>query len=75
MLSLGSSKIWEDAMEQLTGGSIMSSQSLFNYFEPLYEFLKAENEKNGEVIGWPEYSWEPDTNGWLLMSLLVATKL
>ena len=75
MLSLGSSKIWEDAMEQLTGGRIMSSQSLFNYFEPLYEFLKAENEKNGEVIGWPEYSWEPDTNGWLLMSFLVATLL
>jgi len=75
MLSLGSSKIWEDAMEQLTGARIMSSKSLFNYFEPLYEFLKAENEKNGEVIGWPEYSWEPDMDDYSASSTLSASIL
>ena len=61
MLKLGSSVTWEDALEQLTGTRKMSSASLVRYFKPLLEYLEEENKKNGETIGWPQYSWEPPT--------------
>jgi peptidyl-dipeptidase A len=62
MLKLGSSVKWEDALEQVTGSRKMSSGSLVRYFKPLLDYLAEENEKNGEVIGWPEYSWQPPTD-------------
>lgn len=37
----------------------MSADALMRYFEPLMQWLVKENEKNGEVLGWPEYSWTP----------------
>ena len=61
MLKLGSSVLWEDALEQVTGTRKMSSQSLVTYFKPLLDYLEQENTKNKEVIGWPDYSWEPPT--------------
>ncbi|XP_078487135.1 angiotensin-converting enzyme-like [Ciona intestinalis] len=62
MLRLGSSVTWEDALEQITGSREMTSASLVNYFTPLLDFLKEENKKNNDVVGWPDYSWEPPTN-------------
>uniref|UniRef100_H2YVV0 Angiotensin-converting enzyme n=1 Tax=Ciona savignyi TaxID=51511 RepID=H2YVV0_CIOSA len=62
MLQLGSSVKWEDALEQITGSREMTSSSLVTYFQPLLTFLKTENAKNGDVVGWPEYSWQPPTN-------------
>ena len=59
MLKLGSSVIWEEALEKLTGSREMSSSSLVKYFQPLLDFLEEENTKNNEVIGWPDYSWQP----------------
>ena len=61
MLKLGSSLTWPNALEIMTGSSEMSSKSLINYFDPLLQFLREENEKNEESIGWPEYSWQPPT--------------
>lgn len=49
---MGSSKPWPDAMEVLTGQRNMDASGLLEYFQPLYEWLKAENERTGEFIGW-----------------------
>ncbi|XP_072939892.1 angiotensin-converting enzyme-like isoform X1 [Epargyreus clarus] len=56
MLQMGSSKPWPDAMEVLTGQRKMDASGVLEYFQPLNDWLKAENEKNGEFIG-----WEPST--------------
>ncbi|XP_065220101.1 angiotensin-converting enzyme-like isoform X2 [Planococcus citri] len=52
MLRLGSSKPWPDAMQILTGQRIMDAGPLLRYFAPIYEWLKEENKKSGEYIGW-----------------------
>lgn len=56
MLQLGSSKPWPDAMEAITGQRFMDASGVLEYFQPLYDWLKAENERNGEFVG-----WEPST--------------
>uniref|UniRef100_A0A8C8B8Z7 Angiotensin-converting enzyme n=1 Tax=Otus sunia TaxID=257818 RepID=A0A8C8B8Z7_9STRI len=60
-LKLGFSKPWPEAMELITKQPNMSADALMSYFEPLMTWLVKENEKNGEVLGWPEYSWTPYT--------------
>ncbi|CAG9795380.1 unnamed protein product [Diatraea saccharalis] len=52
MLQLGSSKPWPEAMEMLTGQRNMDASGVLEYFQPLYDWLKAENERTGEFIGW-----------------------
>ncbi|XP_073942648.1 angiotensin-converting enzyme-like isoform X2 [Choristoneura fumiferana] len=52
MLQLGSSRSWPDAMEELTGQRDMDASGVIEYFQPLYQWLKAENERTGEFIGW-----------------------
>ncbi|PNF19925.1 hypothetical protein B7P43_G11508 [Cryptotermes secundus] len=42
-LSIGSSRHWTEALQILTGESKMNGSALLEYFQPLYEFLKAEN--------------------------------
>lgn len=54
MLALGSSRPWPDAMEQITGQREMDASAILEYFQPLYDWLKAENAKTGELIGWQE---------------------
>lgn len=60
-LKLGFSKPWPEAMQLITGQPNMSAEALMSYFEPLMTWLEKENEKNREVLGWPEYSWTPYT--------------
>ncbi|XP_014283834.1 angiotensin-converting enzyme isoform X2 [Halyomorpha halys] len=52
MLKLGSSKPWPEAMEILTGQRKMDGTALLQFFQPLHDWLKAQNEKSGEKIGW-----------------------
>lgn len=52
MLKLGASKPWTEAMELLTGQRNMDAGPLLTYFSPLYEWLRNENKKTGEYIGW-----------------------
>jgi len=52
MLQLGASKPWPEAMELVTGQPEMDAGALREYFAPLEEWLKAENERTGETIGW-----------------------
>lgn len=52
MLRMGASKPWPDAMEALTGQRKMDASAIMQYFEPLYNWLKEENKRNGEEVGW-----------------------
>ncbi|KAJ8733528.1 hypothetical protein PYW08_001826 [Mythimna loreyi] len=56
MLQMGSSRPWSDAMEVLTGQRSMDASGVLEYFAPLHDWLKAENERTGEFVG-----WEPST--------------
>ncbi|KAM3956774.1 angiotensin-converting enzyme-like isoform 2-T2 [Aphomia sociella] len=58
MLQMGSSKPWPDAMEALTGQRNMDASGVLEYFEPLYKWLKTENERTGEYIGWEQSNIE-----------------
>ena len=39
-------------MEALTGGREMDASAIREYFSPLEQWLKEDNEKHGEFIGW-----------------------
>lgn len=54
MLKLGSSKPWPDAMEILTGQRKMDAKPLLRYFAPIHQWLKDENRRTGEYIGWED---------------------
>lgn len=52
MLKLGSSQPWQHAMEKLTGQRKMDVGPLIEYFSPLLEWLKVQNQN--ESGGWME---------------------
>lgn len=52
MLQLGCSEPWPIAMEILTGQKNMDAGPLLRYFAPIYEWLKEENNRTGEYVGW-----------------------
>ena len=45
-LKLGLSKHWSVALEKITGETEISGDAVIEYFKPLYDYLKAENEKD-----------------------------
>ena len=78
MLKLGSSKPWPDALEALSGTRKMSADALLEYFQPLMDWLKEENQKNGVTIGWQEECPEgfvPDNSSQFLVSHLLLLLL
>ncbi|MFT3696879.1 MAG: M2 family metallopeptidase [Kofleriaceae bacterium] len=50
MLSLGASKPWQDALEQLTGTREMDATAILEYFAPLQKWLLEQNK--GQDCGW-----------------------
>lgn len=50
MLKLGASKPWPEALAALTGGKQMDASAITEYFAPLLEYLKTQNE--GQSCGW-----------------------
>ncbi len=50
MLSLGASKPWQDALEQLTGQREMDATAILEYFAPLQKWLEDQNK--GQDCGW-----------------------
>ena len=52
MMALGSSEHWTVALQAISGTSEMSALPLVEYFQPLLDWLEAENE--GEAIGWED---------------------
>ena len=51
-MSLGKTKPWQDAMKIMTGQRNMDAGPLLEYFRPLQDWLKKENE--GKDVGWDE---------------------
>jgi len=52
MLELGSSKPWPDAMEVITGQRQMDAGPLLEYFQPLHDWLRQQNE--GQEVTWDD---------------------
>jgi peptidyl-dipeptidase A len=50
MLAQGSSKPWQDTMQELTGGRDMDASAIIDYFKPLEAWLEKQNE--GQTCGW-----------------------
>ncbi len=50
MLSLGASKPWQDALEELTGQRDMDASAILEYFAPLQKWLEEQNK--GQQCGW-----------------------
>ncbi len=50
MLSKGSSQPWQTTMKELTGGEKMDGSAVLEYFAPLQDWLKQQNE--GQSCGW-----------------------
>uniref|UniRef100_A0A4W4GRH0 Angiotensin-converting enzyme n=2 Tax=Electrophorus electricus TaxID=8005 RepID=A0A4W4GRH0_ELEEL len=63
VMKLGFSKPWPEAMMMITGQPNMSVQPLMEYFQPLTHWLEKENQRNGDILGWPDYDWMPPTSG------------
>ncbi|XP_039089862.1 angiotensin-converting enzyme 2 isoform X1 [Hyaena hyaena] len=56
MLSLGKSKPWTFALEQVVGAKNMDVTPLLNYFQPLLTWLKEQNRNS--FVGW-NTDWSP----------------
>uniref|UniRef100_A0A5F9D9P8 Angiotensin-converting enzyme n=1 Tax=Oryctolagus cuniculus TaxID=9986 RepID=A0A5F9D9P8_RABIT len=60
-MKLGYSKPWPEAMKVITGQPNMSASAMMNYFKPLMDWLLTENGRHGEKLGWPQYTWTPNS--------------
>lgn len=49
---MGQSKPWPEALRVLTGKEKMNANSVIRYFRPLLTWLKNENRRLGNKIGW-----------------------
>ncbi|XP_044936818.1 angiotensin-converting enzyme isoform X1 [Mustela putorius furo] len=58
-LRAGSSRPWQEVLKEAIGTDTLDAQPLLDYFQPVYRWLQEQNERNGEVLGWPEYQWRP----------------
>nr|XP_003472155.2 angiotensin-converting enzyme-like protein Ace3 [Cavia porcellus] len=75
-LKLGSSKPWPEVLKELTGQANMSTSALMTYFKPLLNWLVIENVRQGEILGWPDYTCpcsERTTNKVVLLDLQMKT--
>ncbi|KAJ8384193.1 hypothetical protein AAFF_G00207410 [Aldrovandia affinis] len=61
VMKLGFSKPWPEAMAMITGQPHMSALPLMEYFKPLSDWLREENTKNQEELGWSDYDWKPQS--------------
>ena len=51
-MRLGKSVPWPDALEAITGQRRMDASALREYFRPLETWLREENARTGEAVGW-----------------------
>uniref|UniRef100_A0A8C4RH50 Angiotensin-converting enzyme n=1 Tax=Erpetoichthys calabaricus TaxID=27687 RepID=A0A8C4RH50_ERPCA len=58
MLELGKSKPWTEALQRITGETRMNATALLDYFRPLEDWLKKDNELNNRYVGW-DPQWTP----------------
>ncbi|XP_072270719.1 angiotensin-converting enzyme [Pyxicephalus adspersus] len=58
-LRAGSSRTWQEVLKDMTGSDKMDVGPLLEYFEPVTTWLKEQNTKNNETLGWPDFGWRP----------------
>lgn len=51
-MNLGSSKSLKETLAPILGENKIDSRALLKYFEPLTNWLKKDNERTGEYVGW-----------------------
>ncbi|KAM5213261.1 angiotensin-converting enzyme-like protein Ace3 isoform 3-T3 [Hipposideros larvatus] len=56
VLKQGASKPWPEILQNITGKTKMSAEALKTYFKPLMNWLVTENVRQGEILGWPDFS-------------------
>ncbi|XP_062072101.1 angiotensin-converting enzyme [Lepus europaeus] len=59
LLQAGCSRPWQEVLKDMVGSDALDAQALLDYFQPVTQWLQEQNERNGEVLGWPEYQWRP----------------
>jgi len=52
LLGLGSSKPWEDILEEFAGVRTFSAKSCLKYFQPLYDYLQDLHNQGEIQVGW-----------------------
>ncbi|XP_065056045.1 angiotensin-converting enzyme-like [Rhopilema esculentum] len=52
MLSMGKSKTWQEAFQNMTGYSELTAQPIKDYFQVLYDWMKEQRRKEKYSIGW-----------------------
>ncbi|XP_065283303.1 angiotensin-converting enzyme-like isoform X2 [Dermacentor albipictus] len=52
MMSFGASIEWREALQMATGSPVISAEPLLNYYEPLFAWLRRENVKLNNSVGW-----------------------
>ncbi|CAF3665561.1 unnamed protein product [Rotaria sp. Silwood1] len=52
MLDMGNSKSWPEVLQSLNGETKLDSGAILDFFQPLYEWLKKENDARGYPVGW-----------------------
>lgn len=48
----GSSKSWQNVLQEVLGEGRLDASALREYFRPLEDWLRNENLRTGEVLGW-----------------------
>lgn len=48
----GTSRPWQDVLFEATGDSRLDPSAIREFFQPLEEWLRAENFRTGELVGW-----------------------
>lgn len=51
-MSRGSSIPWQEALREATGETRLDGSALREYFAPLEDWLRNENLRTGETVGW-----------------------
>lgn len=52
LMEKGSSVPWQDILQEATGEFRLDGSALREYFQPLEDWLRTENLRTGEVVGW-----------------------
>ncbi|XP_040495792.1 angiotensin-converting enzyme-like protein Ace3 [Ursus americanus] len=74
ILKLGSSKPWPEVLQKITGQTKVSTKALMTYFKPLLNWLVTENVRQGEILGWPDFSWLPPSSCLLYKTPMSSTE-
>ncbi|XP_034940431.1 angiotensin-converting enzyme isoform X2 [Chelonus insularis] len=52
LMEKGSSRPWQDILQEATGEFRLDGDALREFFRPLEDWLRTENLRSGEVVGW-----------------------